>query len=169
MAMLGGRIETTIMTQGRHATRDPGVIRSLKRRACTLLVSWLSRSTALGADELVLVARRRQLSLPRTGPSKSCSTASSLRPRRLMSTGTLHAVSRGRSGIVSVVGKVVRQVLFAVLLSILVGQILFGVLFAVVVRQILLAVLFAVGVGYGLIAATGECTRRGSAKVMAEH
>jgi hypothetical protein len=63
------------------------------------------------------------------------------------------------SSVVAVVGKavatgkilVVRQVLFAVLLSAFVGKILFGVLFAIVVRQILLAVLFSVGIGCGLL------------------
>ena len=38
-----------------------------------------------------------------------------------------------------------------------------------VVRQILLTVLFSVGIGCGLIVTTGEFTRTGSAKVMAEH
>src|SRR5262249_56267547 len=61
------------------------------------------------------------------------------------------------------------QILFGILLSVFVGQILLPVLFAVVVRQILLAVLFSVGIGCGLIVATSECTRTGSAEVMAEH
>src|SRR5262245_29776460 len=101
--------------------------------------------------------------------------------------GSYGAIS-GRSGVVAVVGAVVagkilfRQVLLAVLLSVFVGQILFGVLlsvfvgqilltvrFAVVVRQILLAVLLSVGIGCGPIVATSECTRTGSAEVMAEH
>src|SRR5262249_38240726 len=63
----------------------------------------------------------------------------------------------------------VGQILFGVLLSVFVGQILLAVLFAVVVGQILLAVLFSVGIGCGLIIATSECTRTGSAQVMAEH
>jgi hypothetical protein len=45
------------LTQSRHATRDPGIIRPRKRRVCTLLVSWLSWSTALGC-------RRTRCSLP---------------------------------------------------------------------------------------------------------
>src|SRR5215831_15430497 len=83
----------------------------------------------------------------------------------------LWAIS-GRSGVGAVVaGKilVVHQVLLVVLLSIFVGQILLAVLFAVIVRQILLAVLFSVGIGCGPIVATSECTRTGSAEVMAEH
>src|SRR5215470_3508797 len=63
----------------------------------------------------------------------------------------------------------VGQILFGVLLSVFVGQILFGILLSVFVRQILLAVLYSVGIGCGLIVATSECTRTGSAKVMAEH
>jgi hypothetical protein len=78
------------------------------------------------------------------------------------------------SGVVAVVGKVVaaskilvvRQVLFAVLLSVFVSQILFGVLFAVIVSQILLAVLFAVVVRQILLAVLFSvgCTRTGSAE-----
>ena len=107
-------------------------------------------------------------------------------PRRQLRTRDfLRGVISGCSGVIAVVAGdilVVRQVLLAVLLSVFVGQILFGVLlsvfvgqillvflFAVVVRQILLAVLFSVGIGCGLIVATSECTRTGSAEVMAEH
>ena len=96
--------------------------------------------------------------------------------------GFYEAIS-GCSGVVAVVaGKIlvvrqvllavllsVGQILFGVLLSVFVGYILLAVLFAVVVRQILLAVLFSVGIGCGLIVAASECTRTGSAEVMAEH
>ena len=78
----------------------------------------------------------------------------------------------GCSGVVAVVaGKilVVRQVLLGVLFPVVVLQILLAVLFSIVVGQILLAVLFAVGIGCGLIVATSEFTRTGSAEVMAEH
>src|SRR6516225_8332792 len=87
----------------------------------------------------------------------------------------------GCSGVVAVVaGKIlvvrqvllavfVGQILFGVLLSVFVGQILFGILLSVFVGQILLAVLFSVGIGCGLIVATSECTRTGSAEVLAKH
>ena len=90
-------------------------------------------------------------------------------------------VQAGCSGVLAVVGRaveipVVRQVLFAVLLSVFVGQILFGVLFAIGVRQILLAVLFAVGVRQILLAVVRQILLAvlfavgiGSAELMAEH